>query len=1058
MFKDVKSKVDIQRLERDQLDYWRARRIRQRSVEEREGGPRYVFYEGPPTANGQPGSHHVLARAFKDMFPRYWTMRGYYSLRRGGWDTHGLPVELQVQKELGLTSKQDVEEYGIAAFNEKCRANVFRNISDWEKLTERIAFWVDLDDAYVTFTNDYVESVWWILKQLWDKGLLYRGYKVVPYSPTSGTPLSSHEVSLGYKVVRDPSVFVRFPLKDQPGVYILAWTTTPWTLTANVALAVGDDIDYVQVEGPSPDGEGTENLILAAELMEKVLIEPENYTVVKRFKGSELVGQHYNPLYTFLPVEQDYAYVVSGEHVSVGDGTGIVHTAPAYGVDDMEMGQRYGLPVLQTVAEDGTFIDAVTNFRGMWFKDADKEIIKDLRNRGLLYRKETYEHSYPHNWRDGSPLMYFARETWFIRTTDYKDKMIELNQTINWVPQHIRDGRFGNWLDDLKEWALGRERFWGTPLPVWVDDQTGEMLCVGSVQELSELSGRDLSELDLHRPYVDEITFPNPNGNGGTMRRVPEVIDVWFDSGAMPVAQWGYPQHNQEIFAEQHPADYICEAVDQTRGWFYSLHAISTMLFEEVAFKNVICLGLILDENGEKMSKSKGNIVDPWDVLDTHGADAFRWYLYTSAPPGESRRFSKDLVGEVVNKFWSTLWNTYSFFVMYANLDKWTPDSPQPPIESRSDLDRWILAELHALTRQVTEAFENYDAPGATRPVQAFVENLSNWYIRLSRRRFWKSDSDDDKAAAYATLYECLVTLSKLIAPTAPFLSEALYRNLVVEVVPDAPDSVHLAMWPEYNEALIDEARISAMATAQRLVSLGRAARESVGIRGRQPLLTAQFATREAHEQAVVRELAELIKSELNVKAVDVLADAESVVDYVLNPLPQLLGKKFGKDFPKVQKALREGDADDVRAWAKTLLAGEVVELQLNGQTYEVTPEEVEVRQQAAEGFAVAEDNGYMAVLDTTLTDELIQEGLVREVVRRIQRMRQDADFDIDDKIAITYVATERLAEAIERHAEYVKTETLGVSLEVGEPRNGFYTSEFEIGDETLSIGVKRQN
>ncbi|PJF20914.1 MAG: isoleucine--tRNA ligase, partial [Phototrophicales bacterium] len=624
--------------------------------------------------------------------------------------------------------------------NEKCKSSVFRYITDWEKLTERIGFWVNLDDAYVTFTNDYIESVWWILKQLWDKNLIYQGYKVVPYCTQCGTPLSSHEVSQGYADVFDPSIFVRFPLRDKPGVYFLVWTTTPWTLPGNVAVAVGEDIEYVQVEGPTADGEGTEQLILAKNLMNKALINPENYKVVKTYKGKDLKGWHYNPLYTFLPVEdKDYAYVITGDFVSTEDGSGIVHIAPAFGEDDMRVGQENDLPVLMTVNSEGVFIDAVTQFRGLWFKDADKEITRDLKSRGLMYKVEQYRHSYPHCWRDKSPLMYVARETWYIRSTEYRDRMIANNQKVNWVPDHIKNGRFGNWLENLKDWALGRERYWGTPLPIWVDEENGDMLCVGSVKELEHLTGRELTDLDLHRPYVDEITFPNPSGKGGVMRRVPEVIDVWFDSGSMPVAQWGYPHvvENQAMFQQQFPADYICEAVDQTRGWFFTLHAIATMLFDEVAFKNVICLGHILDGEGKKMSKSRGNAVDPWDVLNTYGADAFRWYLYTASPPGESRRFSVDLVGEVVKKFWLTLWNTYSFFVTYANIDQWTPDTPAKPVADRPEMDRWVMAELHNLIRDVTQAYETYDVPGATRPVQEFVEQLSNWYVRLNRRRFW---------------------------------------------------------------------------------------------------------------------------------------------------------------------------------------------------------------------------------------------------------------------------------------------------------------------------------
>ncbi|MDX1992445.1 MAG: isoleucine--tRNA ligase [bacterium] len=1063
MFKAVSPKVDVQKLERDQLEFWRTHRIFERSMEERKGGPVYVTYEGPPTVNGDPGVHHVLARAFKDIFPRYKTMRGYYCLRKGGWDTHGLPVEIAIEKELGFTHKRQIEEYGIAQFNEKCRQSVMRNIAAWERFTERMAYWTDLDNAYVTFTNDYMESIWWILKQFWDKDLLYKGLKVVPYCSRCGTPLSSHEVALGYKDVKDPSVFVRFPLRDKPGVYFLVWTTTPWTLPANVALAVGENVEYVQVEGPVHNGEGTESLILAADLVEKVLFHPEEYTVVKRFKGKELLGQAYNPLYTFLPVEQKYAYVVAGDFVSTEDGTGIVHIAPAFGVDDMAVGKANSLPVLQTVNAEGKFIDAVTDFRGMWVKDADPEISRDLKRRGLLYRSEKYEHTYPFCWRCDTPLLYFARDSWFISTTTHRDTMMKINDTINWVPGHVREGRFGNWLTELKDWAIGRERYWGTTLPIWVDDQTGEMLCVGSVAELSLFAGRDLTGLDLHRPYVDEITFPNPKGTGGTMRRVPEVIDVWFDSGAMPLAQWGYPAHNHDMFEQQYPADYICEAVDQTRGWFYTLHAISSMLFEQPAYKNVISLGLILDKDGQKMSKSKGNVIDPWEIMNTLGADVFRWYLYTSGPPGEPRRFSKELVAEVMNQFWLTLWNTYSFFVTYANLDGWTLSHEAPPVSERDPLDRWLLAELHQLTKQVTEAYENYDVPGATRPVQAFVENLSNWYVRLSRRRFWKGENDAEKQSAYATLYECLVTVSRLIAPSMPFLSDALYRNLVTAVRADEPESVHLTTWPQYDEALIDKTALNEMRLTQRLVSLGRAARDNNVVDGkkvpigvRQPLAKAMFVTRDPAEGQVVAKMADLISSELNVKQVEMMTNAGEMVTYALNPLPKFLGKKFGQDFPKVQKALREGAEADVRTWAQTLLAGQNIRLELDGDTYEMTPQEVEVRQNAAEGFVVAEEAGYLAALDKVLTDDLVREGLAREVVRRIQAMRKDADFDISDNIAIQYEASAGLTQAIEQFADYIRSETLGETLEQVRPNGDYHRQDFEIDTETLSLGVKR--
>ena len=1065
MFREVDSRVNsaaINRLEQQQLDFWRFNRIFERTTENREDAPRYVFYEGPPTANGTPGSHHVMSRAFKDMFPRYKVMRGYYCLRRGGWDTHGLPVEIEVQKELGFETKAQIEEYGVAQFNEMCRANVFRHINEWEKLTERTAFWVNLDDAYVTFSNDYIESVWWILKQFWDKSLLYRGYKVVPYSPSSGTPLSSHEVAQGYQTIVDPSITVRFPIQGQPGVYFLAWTTTPWTLPANAALAVGEDISYVRVEGPSSDGEGSEQLILAEALMEQVLTDPGAYKVLERIKGADLVGWRYQPLYTFLPVEQDYAYVVAADYVSVADGTGIVHTAPAYGVDDLATGRKHDLPVLITVDETGCFIDAVSKFRGMWFKDADKRLIDDLIERGLMYRHETTEHSYPHNWRDGTPLMYFARETWFIDTLKYKRQMIDLNKTINWVPAHVRDGRFGNWLEDLKEWSLGRERYWGTPLPVWVDDQTGEMICIGSVEELSELSGLDLSELDLHRPYVDEVTFDNPNGEGGTMRRVPEVIDVWFDSGAMQVAQWAYPRENSDILAEQHPADYICEAVDQTRGWFYSLHAIAAMLFETVAFENVICLGHILDERGQKMSKSKGNAIDPWIVLEQFGADAFRWYMYTSGPAGDSRRFSLNAVGDVIKKFWSTLWNTYSFFVTYANIDNWTPQSPAPAPGEREPLDQWLLAELHALVGNVTDAFEDYDAVNATRPIEDFVERLSNWYVRLSRDRFWKREMDSAKLSAYATLYETLTTLAKLLAPTMPFLSEALYRNLVAEQDSSLAESVHLSQWPEVEESLVDADLMAEMGLARRLVSLGLSARNAAQTGVRQPLAGAQFALRDVSESAIVERYADLIKSELNLKSVTVMgADEatafESSTVYKLNPLPRFLGRKYGKDFKAIQAALRDGEQDFVRPFAERLLAGDSITLELNGTRFEILNEECEVKVSVETPEGAVEDNGYVVALDLQLTPDLVKEGLARELIRRIQNLRKKADFVLDDRIEIVYADASKSVDAVlQLFGGYISEETLADSLAPGYASAEFVSEDLVVKGECLRVGIKR--
>ncbi|PWH17457.1 MAG: isoleucine--tRNA ligase [Anaerolineae bacterium] len=1003
------------------LKFWKREKIFEKTLSTREGGPEFVFYEGPPTANGKPGVHHVLARAFKDLFPRYRIMRGYHVSRRGGWDTHGLPVEIEVEKKHGFTNKQQIEEYGIDKFNAECRKSVFNYIQDWERLTDRIAYWVDLETAYVTFTNDYIESIWWILRQFWDRDLLYQGFKVVPYCPRCGTPLSDHEVALGYDEASDPSVFVRLPLVEDPSTALLVWTTTPWTLPANVAVAAGEEVDYVKVEHALPEG-GSEKLILAQALLEKVF-RGEEIKVLETFKGKKLKGVHYQPLYTFIPPEKKAHYVILGDFVSTEDGTGLVHIAPAFGADDMRVAMEYDLPVIMTVAPDGTFLPEVTPWRGVFVKDADPDITKDLERRGLLYRAERYVHTYPFCWRCKTPLLYYAREAWYIRTSQFKQRMVELNKTIHWVPEHIRDGRFGNWLENNIDWALSRERYWGTPLPVWECETCKHQHCIGSVAELSQLAGRDLSELDLHRPYVDHVHFPCQKC-GGKMTRVPELIDVWFDSGSMPYAQWHYPFENQHIFKQQYPADYICEAVDQTRGWFYSLHAIGTLLNDSVTFKNVVCLGLILDGEGRKMSKSLGNIVNPWDVLNAHGADAFRWYLYTATPPGNERRFSVDLVGEVMRNFTLTLWNVYSFFVTYANLDHWQPGAASD--FSYSHLDKWLLSELNTLVRNVTAAYEEFDATGATRPIEKFVENLSTWYLRRSRRRFWKSDSDSDKQAAYATLYTALVTLSKLLAPAMPFLAEELYQNLVRSWNPNAPESVHLAEWPQADEALIDEKLNREMALVMRLASLGHAARARANRKVRQPLSEAAFSVANLNEREVVRTYDDLLADELNVKRVRLLDASTEAVQHAVKPLPKQLGQKYGNKFPLLQKAILALNPEEV---AQALVAEGKLRLQVEGQAYEILPDEVEVKALAKEGFAVAEEGSYVAALVTELTPELIAEGLAREFVRRVQEFRKESGLDVADRIHLYVQATDMLREAIHRHREYITGETLTLDL-----------------------------
>ncbi len=1051
MFKSVSPKLNVIALEEAVLKFWKTRQIFEKTVVQRKGGPEYVFYEGPPTANGKPGVHHVEAHAFKDIFPRYKIMNGFHVSRRGGWDTHGLPVEIAVEKKLGFNHKQQIEEFGIEKFNDLCRKSVFEYIQDWEKLTDRIAFWVDLGEAYVTYTNDYIESVWWILKTFWERDLLFKGYKIVPYCPRCGTPLSDHEVAMGYADATDPSVFIRMPLVDKPDTSLLVWTTTPWTLPANVAVAAHPDVDYVTIErtlsdNPTGASGGKERLILAEALLEKVF-RGEEVKVVDHFKGKKLKGMKYRPLFTFMPLEKPAHYVVLGDFVTTEDGTGLVHIAPAFGAEDMEVSKEYNLPVLMTVGPDGAFLQPITPWRGVFVKDADPSITEDLRNRGLLFRAETYTHTYPFCWRCGTPLIYYARDSWYIRTSQFKDRLVALNNKINWVPEHIREGRFGNWLSNNIDWSLSRERYWGTPLPVWECPDCKNRECIGSVKELSEKAGRDLSTLDLHRPYVDAITWTCVKC-GGKMNRVLDLIDVWFDSGSMPVAQWHYPFENQELFKQQFPADYISEAVDQTRGWFYTLHAISTLLFDSECFKNVICLGLVVDADGQKMSKSRGNVIDPWDVLNESGADAFRWYFYTSAPPNAERRFAPSMVTDVVKNFTLTLWNIYSFFVTYANLDK--PDLTLP-VRPGNDLDRWLLSSLNALVQDVTQSLENYDVPGATRPIESFVEALSTWYLRRSRRRFWKSESDTDKQAAYSTLYTALVTLAKLLAPTMPFLAEELYQNLVRSIDQKTPESVHLATWPKVDESRIDSTLNRDMALVMKLVSLGHSSRQKANRKVRQPLAEAAFSVGNADEGQAVKKFADLMADELNVKQVRLLDASGEAASFIVKPLPKQLGQKYGNKFPGLAKAITTMDPNTI---APGLLAGESLKVTLDGQNYDILPEELEVRAQAKEGFAVANDGAYLAALVTELTPDLVREGLAREFVRRVQDLRKNADLDVADRIKVYVVTTPGLKEAIQANLDYVTAETLTVDLSFSEPVSGSSTFTDEFDGEKVTVGL----
>ena len=997
------------------LEFWREHDVFSESLRQAEGRPLFSFNEGPPTANGKPGIHHVLARSFKDAFPRYKTMRGYYAPRKAGWDTHGLPVEHEIEKELGIFDKAEIEsKVGIDEFTRRCRESVMRYIGDWEKMTERMGFWVNMDEAYYTLDNSFIESVWNLLQRIWDKGLIYRGYKVVPYDPRIGATLSSHELSLGYKEVEDPSIFVRFRVLGENNTSLLAWTTTPWTLPANMLLAVHDDIDYVYAQV------GDETLILAEALLEAVLRDDE-FTVTRTVKGADLVGMRYERLFDDLDVEGDAFKVVSADYVSTESGTGIVHTAPAYGVDDLALGQQHGLPVLHTVGQDGNFLPSIKLVAGLFFKDADKPIIRDLKARGLMYRSERYLHSYPFGWRTGDPIIYYAKNAWYIRTSDFKDRMVELNQTIKWVPETIRDGRFGNWLENNIDWALSRERFWGTPLPVWVNDD-GDYICIGSVQELETLSGRELSDLDLHRPAVDDITFEK---DGKTYRRVPEVIDCWFDSGAMSYAQWHYPFENQEIFEQQFPADFICEAIDQTRGWFYTLHAIATLVSDSVAYKNCICLSHIVDKDGKKMSKSVGNIVNPYDVFDTVGADPLRWYFLARLSPEAQKRISVDIVADVAGSFINTFWNTYGFFVLYARLDD-VDLNDDIPVEQRPEIDRWALALMNHTIKVCTAAMDDFDARTAGEAIESFVDQLSNWYVRRNRRRFWKSTDAEDQRAAYLTLYQCLDAAHRLMAPFVPFLAEKVYQNLVRSRDVSAPISVHMTVWPEADSRYDDEQLLFDVGVVQKVVGLARAARGQSGLRTKQPLSRLLIRVPDDASAKALTGHEEQILEEVNVKRIELIARDAGLVSYRIKPNLPRVGKKHGKLIPAIRQALDDSDGAEI---AGAVTRGEAVTIDAAGEPITLEPEDLLVETSAAEGYACGEDGGFLTALDTVLDDELRREGVARELVRSVQDARKQAGLEVSDRITLGVSGSDAIEASLREYRDYIMTETLATRL-----------------------------
>ena len=1041
VFEETGRRYDGARLEREVLAFWREQDIFSRSMEASRGRPLFTWNDGPPTANGRPGIHHVLARTFKDIFPRYKHMRGYHCPRKAGWDTHGLPVEHEIEKELGIFDKARIEqEVGVAEFTRRCRESVMRYIGAWEEMTERMGFWVDMQGAYHTLDNDYIESVWWLLRRIWDRGLIYQGYKVVPYDPRIGATLSSHEVALGYREVEDPSVFVRFRVAGAENTSFLVWTTTPWTLPSNLALAVHPEVDYACVRT------GGETLILARRLVEAVLREAP-YTVEKVVRGEALAGTRYERLFDHLPAEGEICRVWCAGFVTTEEGTGIVHCAPAYGEDDVKLGQAHGLPVVHAVGLDGRFVPEVAPVAGLFFKDADPVLIEHLAERGLLYRAETFRHNYPHGWRTGDPLIYYAKNAWYIRTSALADRLVELNRKIHWVPETIRDGRFGKWLENNVDWALSRERFWGTPLPVWTDGE-GDFICIGSLAELEALCRRPLRDVDLHRPAIDEVTFTHPD-NGRRYRRVPEVIDCWFDSGAMPYAQWHYPFENRDRFESAFPCDYICEAIDQTRGWFYTLHAIAALVSDEVAFRNCICLAHIVDENGKKMSKSLGNILEPEIFFEEVGADPLRWHLAARIAPEVQKKISLNVVREVASSFINTYWNTYVFFVLYARLDRIDPGL-EVPWQERPEIDRWALALLQRTIGEATRAMDAYDVLSAGRAVEHFVDQLSNWYVRRNRRRFWKSAAGPDKQSAYLTLYECLERVNRLMAPVMPFLSEAVYQNLVRRVDEAAPPSVHMAQWPAVDEAKVDEDLVFDFDVVQRLVALGRAARNDSRVRVRQPLsrLLVRVPS-ERDRQALVRHEAQLVE-ELNVKALEVLARDTDLITYRVKPHLPRIGKRYGRRVPAIREALARADA---AAIATAVARGEPFALAVDQETLQFEAGDVLIETASAPGYASAEEGGYLVGVDTRLDEALELEGLAREMVRTVQETRKQAGLEVSDRIVLRIAGSERVAAALEEHRDYIGDETLA-SAWSEERRAGAFRAEHRLDGHSWIIDL----
>ncbi len=1048
VYEKVSANLNFVEREKKVEKFWKDNKIFEKSIKDREGCPTYMFYDGPPTANGKPHIGHVLTRVIKDMIPRYRTMKGYMVPRKAGWDTHGLPVELEVEKKLGLDGKEQIEEYGLEPFIKHCKESVWQYKGMWEDFSGTVGFWADMDNPYVTYENDFIESEWWALKEIWNKGLLYKGHKIVPYCPRCGTPLSSHEVAQGYKDVKERSAIARFKVKNEDA-YILAWTTTPWTLPSNVALCVNPDETYAYVK--AADGN---NYYMAEALLDKVLGRLGNeeegikaYEVVKTFTGKDLEYKEYEPLYPYdgPKMNKKGHYVVCDTYVTLTDGTGVVHIAPAFGEDDYKVGQRYDLPFLQFVDGKGEMTEE-TPFAGVFVKKADPMVLKDLEERGLLYDAPAFEHAYPHCWRCDTPLIYYARESWFIKMTAVKDDLIRNNNTINWIPESIGKGRFGAWLENVQDWGISRNRYWGTPLNVW-ECECGHMHSIGSIAELKEMSDNCPEDIELHRPYIDAVTIKCPKC-GKEMHRVPEVIDCWFDSGSMPFAQHHYPFENQDLFEKQFPADFISEAVDQTRGWFYSLLAISTLIFNKAPYKNVIVLGHVQDADGQKMSKSKGNAVDPFDALQKHGADAIRWYFYENSAPWIPNRFKDEWVTEGQRKFMGTIWNTYAFYVLYANIDEFDPTKYTLEYDKLPVMDKWILSKLNSVVKAVDDYLFNYKITEAARVLDDFVDEMSNWYVRRSRERFWAKGMEQDKINAYMTLYTTLVTLVKTAAPMIPFMTEDIYQNLVVRIDKNAPESIHLCDFPEVKEEWINPQLEKDMEEVLEVVVIGRACRNAANIKNRQPIGNMYIKA----ESQLSEFYLDIIRDELNVKNVEFKEDVRSFTSYSFKPQLKTVGPKFGKLLNQIRTALTGLDGN---AAMDEINATGALKLNIDGNEIELLKEDLLIDIAQVEGF-VSDSNGKVTVvLDTNLTPELIEEGFVREVISKIQTMRKEADFEVTDKITVYVKDNDKIIELVKKNLDEIKSDVLAEEVVIGSADG--YVKEWNINGEDVTIGVKQR-